>query len=141
MEELDPNLFDVEIEEETVIPDIIEEPEEIIDEPVEEPPFVYTAEVVATPEGGMKTFYQYLKKNLDYPRQARRMGVQGKVFVEFIVGKDGTLEEVTVLRGIGAGCDEEASRLIEESPKWKPAKQRGRPVRMKMTIPIFFKLN
>ncbi len=137
-EEIEVEL-DVEIDEETVIEEVIEveepEEEEVVDK-------VFTiVEEQATPDGGMSSFYKYIKKNLDYPRQAKRMGVQGKVFLEFIVDKDGTITNVKVLRGIGAGCDEEAMRILKESPKWKPAKQRGRPVRQKMTFPINFKLN
>ncbi len=140
VEEIDPDLFNTDIEIDMVIPsEPMEEPEE---EPEEvEPHFVLVPEVPAEPEGGMKTFHSYMKNNLDYPRQARRMNVQGKVFVQFIIDKDGSITEVEVVRGIGGGCDEEAKRLIAEAPKWKPARQRGRAVRQKMTMPIFFKLN
>lgn len=137
-EEIEVEL-DVEIDEETVIEEVVEveEPEE--EEEVDQ---VFTiVEEQATPQGGMSAFYQYIKKNLDYPRQAKRMGVQGKVFLEFIVDKDGSITNVKVLRGIGAGCDEEAVRILKESPKWQPAKQRGRPVKQKMTFPINFRLN
>jgi protein TonB len=94
-----------------------------------------------TPEGGMPAFYKYVADNLKYPKQASRMGVEGRVFVQFVVDKDGGLNDIKVLKGIGAGCDEEAMRVIKESPKWKPGKQRGRPVKVKMSLPIQFKLN
>jgi len=68
------------------------------------------------------------------------MGVEGKVFVEFVINRDGTLVDVRVVRGIGAGCDEEAVRVVQSSPPWKPGKQRGKPVRQKYTLPIQFKL-
>ncbi|MCK5701162.1 MAG: energy transducer TonB, partial [Cyclobacteriaceae bacterium] len=77
---------------------------------------------------------------LKYPAQARRMGIEGKVFVQFVVDKDGTLTEVTAVKGIGAGCDQEAVRVIEGAPKWKPGKQRGRSVKVRMILPITFKL-
>jgi periplasmic protein TonB len=91
-------------------------------------------------EGGMEAFYKFVNKNIEYPKQARRMGVEGKVFVQFVVDKDGSLSEIKVIKGIGAGCDEEAVRALKESPKWKPGKQRGRPVKVRMSLPISFKL-
>lgn len=94
----------------------------------------------AEPIGGMEAFYKYVTKNLKYPAQARRMGVEGKVFVQFVVDKDGSITEVKVVKGIGAGCDEEAVRVIESAPKWKPGKQRGRPVKQRIVLPISFKL-
>jgi protein TonB len=93
------------------------------------------------PEGGMAAFYKYVGKEMDYPKQARRMGVEGRVFMQFVVDKDGSLTDIKVLKGIGSGCDEEAIRVLQAAPKWKPGKQRGRPVKVRMSIPIVFKLN
>ncbi len=129
--------LDVEITEETEIEEIVfeEAPEE---EEVEE---IFTiVEDQPEPPGGMGAFYQYISKNLKYPSQARRMGIEGKVFVQFVVDKDGTLTEVQAVKGIGAGCDEEAVRVIAAAPKWKPGKQRGRAVKVRMILPITFKL-
>ena len=92
----------------------------------------------AAPVGGMPAFYQYLKDNMKYPAVARRAGVEGKVLVSFVVGKDGSISEVTVLKGIGAGCDEEAVRVMAKAPHWKPGKQRGKPVRQRCILPIKF---
>ncbi len=92
------------------------------------------------PQGGMAAFYEYVGKNMKYPSQARRMGIEGKVFVQFVVDKDGSISQVQAIKGIGAGCDEEAVRVLREAPKWKPGKQRGRPVRVRMVLPITFKL-
>jgi len=135
-EEIEVDL-DVEITEETVVEDIV------FDEPVEEE----VAEEIFTivedqpaPKGGMAAFYEYVGKKLKYPAQARRMGIEGKVFVEFVVDKDGTITDVKAIKGIGAGCDEEAIRVIQSSPKWNPGKQRGRPVKVRMILPITFKL-
>jgi len=75
-----------------------------------------------------------------YPVQARRMGIEGRVFVQFVVQKDGSLQEIQVIKGIGAGCDEEAVRVIKKSKNWKPGKQRGRAVKVRMIIPIVFRL-
>jgi protein TonB len=68
------------------------------------------------------------------------MGVEGRVFVEFVVNRDGSIVDVRSIKGIGAGCDEEAVRIVQSAPAWKPGKQRGKPVRQKMVIPIIFKL-
>jgi protein TonB len=68
------------------------------------------------------------------------MNVEGKVFVQFVIDKDGSPSDITVLKGIGSGCDEEAVRVIKNMPKWTPGKQRGRPVKVRMSLPIVFKL-
>ena len=83
------------------------------------------------PAGGMKVFYSYVAKNLKYPSQARRMGIEGKVFIQFVVGKDGKLRDIEVLKGIGGGCNEE---------NWIPGYQRGRSVNVRMVLPITFNL-
>ncbi len=136
-EEIEVEL-DVEVTEETVIEDIVfeEAPEE---EVVEE---VFTI-VEDQPEfpGGMAAFYKYVGDNMDYPSQARRMGIEGRVYVQFVVDKDGTVTEVTAVKGIGAGCDEEAERVLRQAPKFKPGKQRGRAVKVRMVLPIIFKLS
>ena len=67
------------------------------------------------------------------------MGIEGRVYVQFIVERDGSLTDIKVVKGIGAGCDEEAVKVLKNSPKWKPGKQRGKAVRQKMTQPITFK--
>ncbi|MDN5203513.1 energy transducer TonB [Fulvivirgaceae bacterium BMA10] len=97
-------------------------------------------EVQPSPVGGMEAFGKFLKKNLKYPKLAKRIGTEGKVFVQFVVDKNGKLTEIEVVKGIGAGCDEEAIRVINAHPNWNPGKQRGRPVKVRMIIPIHFKL-
>lgn len=109
------------------------------DEPMEDRIFTIVEET-ATPKGGMSAFYKYVGSKLKYPPQANRMGVEGKVYVEFIINRDGSIVEAKVVRGIGAGCDEEAVRVVESSPPWNPGTQRGKPVRQKYTLPIQFKL-
>ena len=93
-----------------------------------------------TPEGGMKAFYQYVGQNMKYPTKARRMGIEGKVFIQFVVNKDGALTDVKAIKGIGAGCDEEAVRVIKEASAWNPGQQKGQPVKVRMVMPITFKL-
>jgi protein TonB len=111
--------------------------EEKIDEVFE------VVEEQAQPEGGMAAFYEYLKSNIKYPKTAKRMGIEGKVFVRFVVERDGSVTDVQVVKGIdadGGECNKEAIRVILATPKWKPGKQRGKPVRSRMMVPISFKL-
>lgn len=130
--------LDVEINEETIIEDII-----LDDAPEEEDVDEVFSIVEDQPEfpGGMGAFYKFVGDNMKYPSQARRMGIEGRVFVQFVVERDGTVTDVKAVKGIGAGCDEEAERVLRMSPKFKPGKQRGRAVRVKMVLPIQFKLN
>ena len=146
-------------------PKVIEVPEdEILDEPIEdwsfdpadfeqevvpiiemeeeevEPGFVMLPEEPASFKGGMDKWTAYLKKNLKYPRQAQRMGIEGKVFLRFYVDAQGQISNLEVIRGIGGGCDEEALRVLKASPQWNPGLQRGRPVKSPMTLYILFKL-
>ena len=98
------------------------------------------AEVQPQPEGGLENFYKQLSKNIKYPNPARRMGIEGKVYVEFVVNKNGDPTDFKISKGIGAGCDEEAIRVIA-STKWRVGKQRGIPVRVRMVMPVYFKLD
>lgn len=81
-----------------------------------------------------------LQQKINYPKMAKKAGVEGRVFIQFIVDKNGQVTEPHVLRGIGAGCDQEALRVIREA-RFKPGRQRGKPVQVKMSIPITFSLN
>jgi TonB family protein len=90
--------------------------------------------------GGENALMDYVAKNVVYPKEAQEKGISGRVFVGFIVEKDGSVSEVKVLRGIGGGCDEESIRVVKAMPKWKPGKQEGKPVRVSYQLPIFFKL-
>ena len=129
--------FDAEITEDTKLEAITiveEQPKEDVDE------VFLVVEESAAPQGGMQAFYEYVGKKLKYPAQARRMGIEGKVFVEFVINRDGSVQDVKAIKGIGAGCDEEAVRVIQSAPSWKPGKQRGKPVRQRMVLPITFKL-
>jgi len=90
--------------------------------------------------GGLNALYKYMGKNLRYPEAARKNDVQGKVFVTFVIEKNGLVSNVKIIRGIGHGCDEEAVRVIKASPKWKPGMQNKRPVRQQYTLPINFAL-
>lgn len=90
--------------------------------------------------GGNEAMIQYLSSNIVYPDAMKKAGLQGTVFVGFIVEKDGIISEVKVLKGIGGGCDEEAVRVISEMPAWKPGMQEGKAVRVQYTLPIKYAL-
>jgi len=90
--------------------------------------------------GGEDALVKFLEKNLVYPENARAAGIQGVVFVSFSVEPDGSITEIKILRGIGAGCDEEAIRVVSLMPKWKPAMQRGKAVRCSYNLPLKFSL-
>jgi protein TonB len=91
--------------------------------------------------GGAKAWSKYMERNLRYPYQAQEENVQGKVFVSFVVEKDGSVSDVKVLRGLGFGCDEEAIKVIKKSPLWKPGKNKGTPVRVRYNMAINFTIS
>lgn len=91
--------------------------------------------------GGTDSLYRYMAANIHYPEQAKKDGIQGRVFVRFTVEADGSVTNAEVLRGIGGGCDEEALRVVQAMPKWKPGTKDGHPVRVQYNLPINFKLN
>jgi len=108
-------------------------------EDVEEQFFVFVEDLPAFPGGDIARI-KFLKNNIKFPVMAIEAGIQGTVYVSFIVEKDGSISHVNVARGIGGGCDEEAVRVIRKMPKWSPGKQRSIPVRVKINVPIKFKL-
>ena len=91
--------------------------------------------------GGEEAMMKYVAENIKYPQAAKDKNISGRVFVSFVIEKDGSVSNVKVVRGIGGGCDEEAARVIKEMPKWKPGMQKGKPVRVNYMMPIFFKLD
>lgn len=126
---------DLEVDQDTEI-EIIEDVEE---EVVEEEVFTIVEEMPSFPGGEAKMF-EYLGKNIKYPQIAKEAGISGVVYVNFVVGPEGDISDVKVLRGIGGGCDEEAVRVVENMPNWKPGKQRGKPVKVSYNLPIRFSL-
>lgn len=122
--------------------DEIEVPLPIIEdeEPVDEAPKNW-AEVMPAFEGGMSNFYKYMGKHIKYPKRAKQLGVEGRVFLQFVVEKDGSLSDIRVIKGIGAGCDEEALRVMQNLPNFIPGKQGDVRVRVQMVVPINFVLH
>lgn len=130
--------IDVDMDDDTEMEEYVPVEEEE-DDIVEEQIFLVVEEMPSFP-GGEGEMYKYIGKNIEYPRMAKESGISGRVFVTFVVEKDGSVTDVKVLRGIGGGCDEEAVRVIKSMPKWKPGKQRGKPVRVQYRMPIKFTL-
>ncbi|MBR3730389.1 MAG: energy transducer TonB [Bacteroidales bacterium] len=138
----DVEVEDIEINAEVEQNEVLEEyvaPEVVEEEVVEQEIFKIVEEMPAFP-GGEAKLMEYVAKNVKYPQIARETGVQGRVYVNFVVEPDGSVSNVSVLRGIGGGCDEEAIRVVKSMPKWKPGKQRGKAVRVSYMLPVNFKL-
>ena len=137
-----PDLFDQEMDVEEAIETVyvpVDEPVVKKEEPKEPEIFVVVEEMPTFP-GGDKALYEYLAKNIKYPAVAKDNGIEGKVYIKFVVNEDGSVSQVQLARGIGGGCDEEAMRVVEGMPKWKPGKQRGKNVKVWYTLPVYFKL-
>lgn len=115
------------------VPIEIEKEPEIVDETP-----VIAPDVMPEFPGGYAAMRAYLKSELHYPAMARSATIQGKVWIEFIVNKQGEISDVKVVRGIGGGCDEEALRVVLQMPQWKPGKQHGRPVNVLYHLPVAF---
>jgi protein TonB len=129
----------VEAPSEDVEVEVKDEGPKVIETPVQAEIFTVVEEQPGYP-GGEEARISYLQQNIKYPEEAKELGIQGKVFVTFVVEVDGSISDVRVLRGIGGGCDEEAIRVVRSMPKWVPGKQRGVPVRVQFNLPIKFTL-
>jgi len=91
--------------------------------------------------GGEQGLINYITDNLKYPKKARRKGIQGKVFVTFVIEKDGSLSTINVAKGVHPLLDEEAVRLVKNMPAWKPGWANGQPVKVRFTLPLNFKVS
>ena len=127
--------LDIEMVEEDVIEKLVTEaaPEQEISDEV-----FSVVEVMPSFPGGTAAFYEYVSKNLKYPRKALNAQVEGKVIVRFVVGENGHVGQVEVLKGIGYDCDEEAIRVLLSSPDWIPGRQQGRNVKVRIMVPLTF---
>ena len=106
----------------------------------EEPEIFTIVEEMPSFPGGDQALLEYMAKNTKYPPLARENGLQGIVVVTFVVDERGRIKDAQVLRGIGGGCDEEAMRVVQSMPPWKPGKQRGMSVRVQYNLPFRFTL-
>lgn len=98
-------------------------------------------EVMPQFPGGQIAMLQYIMKNMKYPEQAMKEGIQGRVAVSFIVEKDGSISDVKPILSVHPLLNKEAVRVVESMPKWTPGKQNGKPVRVRFNVPVMFKLN
>lgn len=118
----------------------VEETKEKVIEQVEAAPVFTIVEEMPAFSGGEAELYKYLHDNTKYPEEAKELGIQGRVYVTFVVETDGSITAINIVRGIGGGCDEEAVRVVKSMPRWTPGKQRGVPVRVQFNLPIKFTL-
>ena len=119
-------------------PVAVQEEEE--EEPEEQEIFQVVEQMPEYPDGGMAGLMKDLSGAIRYPAIAAENGVQGRVTVQFVVNRDGSIVDATVLRGVDPYLDKEALRVINSMPKWKPGMQRGKPVRVRYTVPVNFRL-
>ena len=110
------------------------------EEPEEQTIFEVVEQMPEFPNGGMAGLLQHLSKNIKYPTISQENGTQGRVTVQFVVNRDGSIVDAKVLRGVDPYLDKEAIRVISSMPKWKPGMQRGKAVRVKYTVPVMFRL-
>ena len=115
-------------------------PVEVEEEEVEEQQIFQVVEEMPEFPGGMGECMKFLSKNIKYPTISQENGVQGRVIVQFVVNRDGSIVDPVVVRGVDPYLDKEALRVIQMMPKWKPGKQRGKAVRVKYTVPVMFRL-
>jgi protein TonB len=108
---------------------------------VEEDPVFLAVENQPEFPGGLDSLNNFIARNVRYPPKARELGIEGKVYVVFVVEKDGSITNIKILRGVGQSCDEEAKRVVRLMPNFIPGKQNGRLVRVQYIIPINFKLS
>ena len=116
-------------------------PVEVEEEEVEEQQIFQVVEEMPEFPGGMGECMKFLGKNIKYPTISQENGVQGRVIVQFVVNRDGSIVDPVVVRGVDPYLDKEALRVIQMMPKWKPGKQRGKAVRCSFNLPVRFKLN
>lgn len=115
-------------------------PVEVEEEEVDEQQIFTVVEEMPSFPGGMGECMKFLGKNINYPSISQENGVQGRVIVQFVVNTDGSVVDPVVMRGVDPYLDKEALRVIKMMPKWSPGKQRGKPVRVKYTVPVVFRL-
>ena len=115
-------------------------PVQVVEEEPEEQTIFEVVENMPEFQGGQAALMAYLAKNIKYPTIAQENGTQGRVIVQFVVNKDGSIVDAKVVRSVDPYLDKEALRVINTMPKWKPGMQRGKPVRVKFTVPVMFRL-
>lgn len=117
-----------------------EEPKVVVEEVDDEQQIFQVVEQAPEFPGGQAALMQYLGKNIKYPTISQENGVQGRVILQFVVNKDGSIVDIVVARSVDPYLDKEAIRVVQSMPKWTPGKQRGKPVRVRFTLPVTFRL-
>lgn len=130
------------VTEEEILSDaiIIETPAPVIEEPKEDNQIFTVVEQQPEYTGGYIAMMEFIKKNMRYPASARKMGIDGTVYVQFVVGKDGTISDIKTIRGLSADCDKEAERVVGSMPPWMPGKENEKPAFVRFVLPIRFSL-
>ena len=131
---------DVKIDTSQAVADLVFVPVQVVEEEPEEQTIFEVVENMPDFPGGQAALMQYLAKNIKYPTIAQENGTQGRVIVQFVVNRDGSIVDAKVVRSVDPYLDKEALRVINTMPKWKPGMQRGKPVRVKFTVPVMFRL-
>lgn len=112
-----------------------------VDKPDNDADVVYTiVDKEASYPGGIEALNTFLARNIIYPTLAKQKNIQGKVIISFIIEKNGSISNIKIVKDIGEGCGEEGVRIVKLMPKWKPAQQKGEPVRQQFVLPVLFKL-
>lgn len=109
-------------------------------EPEDDTPFMVVEDMPEFP-GGTSALMEYLRKNIKYPSLCRENNIQGRVLISFVVNKDGKIVDIEVVKSVHPSLDKEALRVVSSMPAWKPGMQRGKPVRVRYTVPVNFRLN
>lgn len=130
-------ITDTEADQHTEIQKVEVQQEEEVDEVIG---FYVIEKKPEFPGGGEAALMKWIVQNIQYPQIAKDMGIKGKVYVQFIIDKDGSVTNVEVIRGVDPSLDKEALRVVKSMPKWKPGEQRGKPVKVSFQIPINFTL-
>ena len=140
-DDVETETIEINTEDEKDVEVVIAPPVEAPVEEEEEEVIFMVVETMPEFPGGQQALFKYLGENVKYPVIAQENGIQGRVICQFVVNKDGSIVDVVVVRSSGEpSLDKEALRVINSMPKWKPGKQRGKPVRVKYTVPVNFRL-
>ncbi|MBO4621383.1 MAG: energy transducer TonB [Paludibacteraceae bacterium] len=140
-DEVQTERIEINTEENNEVIEIKAPVEQVVEEEEKEDEIFMVVETMPEFPGGQAELFKYLSENVKYPVIAQENGIQGRVICQFVVNKNGSIVDVEVVRSGGdASLDKEAVRVIKSMPKWKPGKQRGKPVRVKYTVPVNFKL-
>lgn len=118
---------------------LIDVQDKAVVQPKKEEVFTYAQEMPAFP-GGDEKLLQFIYENVIYPEMARRADIEGRLYISFVVRSTGDISDIKIIKGLGAGLDEEAIRVVKKMPKWKPGRQNGKAVSVQVSIPFIFKL-